>query len=395
MKIAILSTDNSKIIKYGGKHVHQNLLERGLVKLGYNLKTFYPPIPNSTPKMHRIFKRIFLKPKTIFSYYERYKEVIEQYFAFFSSLKLDCFNLSHFHDAIALYSVNHPVSIITLHGYLAKETVNYMPDNYFAKMDKHKIFNFCMEVERKALEKARYIITVDTRIKKYVMQEFGFPEDRITVMYNAIDTDLFSPITEEEKNLLRDKLKLPKKSLIVLVPRRYVKKNGVDYAAMAFSKIKSKDYFFVFIGDGNLKLKIKEILKDNDNALILNALPNSEIHEYYKAADVVLIPSVNSDDVEEATSLSMLEGMACGKVTICTNVGGMKEIVKHMENGLLIEQKKPEAIIEILQYVKNNYEGLYELRQKARKYVTKNHSYIEHTKKTVEIYKKVLADNRR
>ena len=44
MKIALVSADNSKLIKIGGKHVHQNLLEKALKQLGHEVETFYPPL---------------------------------------------------------------------------------------------------------------------------------------------------------------------------------------------------------------------------------------------------------------------------------------------------------------------------------------------------------------
>lgn len=391
MKIAILAFDNSKVINYGGKHVHQELLERGLLKLGHEVKTFYPPI--ETRKWVRRIKIVLSNPASLFSYYVRFKKIFHMKLRFFSSLKLDDFDIVHCHDVGSLYNIDHPSTVLTLHGYLAREAVNYSPN--ISEKDKRKIFDFCMQIEKSAVKKAKHIITVDSRLKNYVIQEFGYPEDKITVIYNAVDTELFKPVTNEEKILLRGKLGLPKDAFIVLVPRRYVKKNGVDYAARAFSKIKSNDYLFVFAGRGPLKSEIQEILKDNSNVLILDAIPNVDIHKYYKAADLILIPSVSSDDIEEATSLSMLEGMACGKVVVCTNIGGMKEVVKHMENGILIEQKNIDAIIETLQYVKGNYDELSQLRQRTREYVVKNHSYIEHAKKIVEIYEKVISETRR
>ncbi|ABS60438.1 glycosyltransferase family 4 protein [Fervidobacterium nodosum] len=391
MKIAILSFDNSKVINYGGKHIHQNLLERALKILGHDVTTFYPPIESK--KFFQILKIILSNPASLFSYYVRYKKKFQDRFHLFSSLKLDNFDIVHCHDVGSLYNIDHPSTVLTLHGYLAREAVNYSPT--ISEKDKRKIFDFCMQIEKSAVKKAKHIITVDSRLKNYVIQEFGYPEDKVTVIYNAVDTDLFKPVTDEEKILLRGELGFPKDTFIVFVPRRYVKKNGVDYAARAFSKIKSNDYLFVFAGRGLLKSEIQEILKDNSNALILDAIPNAEIHKYYKAADLILIPSVSSDDVEEATSLSMLEGMACGKVVVCTNVGGMKEVVKHMENGILIEQKNVDAIVETLHYVKNNYDNFSELRQRAREYVVKNHSYIEHAKKIVEIYEKVISETRR
>ncbi|HEY8543272.1 MAG TPA: glycosyltransferase family 4 protein, partial [Pseudothermotoga sp.] len=109
---------------------------------------------------------------------------------------------------------------------------------------------------------------------------------------------------------------------------------------------------------------------------------------------VVLVPSITSKEgVEEATSLSMLEGMACGKVVICTNVGGMKEVIEHMENGILIEQKNPDAIVEAVEFVRKHYDNLEKLREAARDYVVKNHSYLEHAKKILKIYSKVLNEN--
>jgi len=392
MKVAMLSADNSKVINHGGKHVHQNLLERGLRKLGHDVTTFYPPVEAN--KWIRILKIVSSNPYSLFSLYVRYKRNIEKEMRYFSSLKLDNFDIVHCHDVVSPYPISHPLTVLTLHGYLAREAINYSPESVSEK-DKQKIFDFCMQIEKQAVQKAEHIITVDSRLRNYVIQEFGYPEDKITVIYNAVDTDLFSPVTDDVKISLRNELGLPRDAFIVLVPRRYVKKNGVDYAACAFSKIKSDDYFFVFAGRGPLKSEIQEILKDNKNALVLDAVPNYEIHKYYKAADLILIPSVTSDNIEEATSLSMLEGMACGKVVVCTNIGGMKEVVKHMENGLIIEQKNPDAIIEALQYAKNNYDSLSELRKKAREYAVKHHSYTEHAKRIVEVYNKVLSETRR
>ncbi|HLC16848.1 MAG TPA: hypothetical protein VJL89_11555 [Thermodesulfovibrionia bacterium] len=42
MNILLVSADNSKEIKRGGKHIHQELLERGWLKLGHNVDTVYP-----------------------------------------------------------------------------------------------------------------------------------------------------------------------------------------------------------------------------------------------------------------------------------------------------------------------------------------------------------------
>lgn len=95
-------------------------------------------------------------------------------------------------------------------------------------------------------------------------------------------------------------------------------------------------------------------------------------------------------DVEEATSLSMLEGMACGKVVICSNIGGMKEVVKNGQTGILVPQKSPEDIAKAIGSIKRNPELRAEIGYNARKYVEENHGYISHAKKFIQIYGSVI-----
>ena len=55
--------------------------------------------------------------------------------------------------------------------------------------------------------------------------------------------------------------------------------------------------------------------------------------ELYRLADIVLVPSVHSENVEEATSLSALEAMASGRPLIAGDVGGLAEMVVDGETG--------------------------------------------------------------
>lgn len=395
LKVAIVSSDNSEIVRVGGKHVHQNLLVKGLRELGTEVLTFYPPRYMVKPTRIERALRVIRHPLIVFSHYFRYITRFREISRYFERINFEGYSIVHGHDVLSILNVKHKNIVLTVHGYLAKEVLNYMKKEISSK-EKERIYEACLEIEKKAVSKAKHIIAVDTRLKDYHIDELGVPPDKITVVYNAIDTERFKPVSNKEKTLLRKQLGLPEEKFIVLVPRRYVDKNGVTYAAEAFARMKDDDYFFVLAGRGPLKEKIKDILRFNENALVLDGVPHEQVVRFYQASDVILVPSITSKEgVEEATSLSMLEGMACGKVVICTNIGGMKEVVKHMGNGLLIEQKNPDAIIEALQYVKNNYDALSDLRRRAREYAVKNHSYIEHARKITEVYKKVLSETGR
>jgi len=279
--------------------------------------------------------------------------------------------------------------VLTIHGYLAREALNY--SDIKDEREKRKIYEYLMKIEKRGIAKAEHIITVDTRIKNYVVNELGYPAEKVTVIYNAVDTDRFVPVTEEEKRNIRKALGLPTEKLIVFVPRRYVDKNGVHYAARAFSKMNDEDFFFIFAGDGPLKGLVEEILKGKENAMVLGSIVNEDVHRYYQASDVILVPSITTKEgVEEATSLTMLEGMACGKIVVCTRVGGMKEVIKDGENGFLIEQGSEVEIVEKLKEIKQNISQLGEVRNNAREYVVAFHSYLHHATKVISTYEQVL-----
>jgi len=377
--------------------VHQNLLEKALKQLGHEVETFYP-IPlghlNTNDKLKAVVKTVASSPlKTLDSSFRvfKYKTVIQYYWRFFENLDVRDFDVVHAYDVVASGAVVANKLVLTIHGYLAREALNY--SDIKDERAKRKIYEYLMKIEKRGIAKAEHIITVDTRIKNYLVNELGYPAEKVTVIYNAVDTDRFVPVTEEEKQNIRKALGLPTEKLIVFVPRRYVDKNGVHYAARAFRKMNDADFFFIFAGDGPLRGLVEEILKGKENAMVLGPIANEDVHHYYQASDVILVPSVTTEEgVKEATSLTMLEGMACGKIVVCTRVGGMKEIIKDGENGFLIDQKSEDAIIEKLLFIKKNMNGMEELRKNAR-YCAENHGYMEHAKKVLDIYRNILVDN--
>jgi len=73
------------------------------------------------------------------------------------------------------------------------------------------------------------------------------------------------------------------------------------------------------------KNKLKNNLKVNGSSVKFKYLDNKEILEYFKAADLVLLPSMI-----EGISIAILESMALSKSVITTRVGGNPEIIKKL-----------------------------------------------------------------
>jgi glycosyltransferase involved in cell wall biosynthesis len=301
-------------------------------------------------------------------------------------------DIIHAHDVLSMISVaeEKQKKVLTLHGYFSKENIEFIKN----KKVREELYPYLLQLEEEGVNNADYVITVDKRLKEYIISEFDYPADRIAVVHNAVDTDLFRPISEEKQRKLKKMFGFAEEDIIILVPRRLVEKNGVIYGVLSMKYIKNKKLKMIIAGDGPEKSRIAKEAKGDNRIHFIGSIPHKDIFQYYMMADIILIPSITSHEVQEATSLAMLEGMASGKVVICSNIGGMREIVKHMENGILVNEKDPEEIARAIEIMLNNKNLMDKIGENARNYVVKNHSFLAHAQKILNIYTKLLEEER-
>ena len=86
-------------------------------------------------------------------------------------------------------------------------------------------------------------------------------------------------------------------------------------------------------GDNNYKKKLQDLKKGIYNLNLYKSVPN--IEKYMHEADMVVLPSIEF----ESFGMVLIEAMRQKKPVICSNHGGMKEIVKNNVNGLLFQNK--------------------------------------------------------
>jgi glycosyltransferase involved in cell wall biosynthesis len=385
VKVLLTSTDNPYITQIGGKHIHLLLLERGLKTLDVEVTTLY----YNPKKTQEILKRKILK---LFPEKYRYtfgpKLIID---SIKKSIPRKPFNIIHAHDVLSLLATDlmPQKKVLTIHGYFARENMEFVKNEKNRKALYHLLFL----IEKKAIKNANYIITVDQRLKDYIISEFNYPANKIQVIHNAIDTNRFSPISKKEQSNLKKKLRLGVDDTVILVPRRLVEKNGVIYAVRAIKHIKNRNIRMLIVGDGPQRKKIVAEAQTDNRIHFIGTVPHNKVDVYYKMADIILIPSITSYGIQEATSLAMLEGMACCKVVICSNIGGIKEIIRNMKNGILVEEKNPVHIATAVKTIIENRSLTVEIGNKAREYVLQNHSFLAHASKVAEIYQKTLSEN--
>ena len=102
--------------------------------------------------------------------------------------------------------------------------------------------------------------------------------------------------------------------------------------------------------------KIKEKIKHyglEDNIIPLGLLDN--MPQVMAASDGFITPFLNTVGIVDYPT-SLLEAMAVGKPVIATRVGGIPEIIKHNENGMLVEPNNVDELVTAILYMLNNKE---------------------------------------
>ena len=279
-------------------------------------------------------------------------------------------------------------TVATVHGYMTYESISKG-----SLLENSPEEEYMKDIEVQAYRGARKVITVDQRLKEYVKEVSGIDA---TAVRNFIDIHQFKP-NKEKKQEFRKKYGLPADDLILFVPRRLTRKNGVIYPALALPEV-LKEFphtKLIYAGSGEALEELKEIVEENhlnDHVILLGAVPHNQIKEFYALCDVVLVPSIHSAGVEEATSISALEAMGSGSPLIASAVGGLKEIVNHQEDGLLVEEKNIEELVESIIYLFQHPEKGEEFAAKARKKIESEYSHIAAAKKYESVYFEALKD---
>lgn len=229
--------------------------------------------------------------------------------------------------AILLGKIFKKPIVITIHG----SDINILIKSFIIK-----------RMIRFSLTRAKCIITVSNALKEKIIG-LGIAGNKIEILSNAIDSDKFKPINKIEA---RKKIDLPLTKKIILFVGNFVyAKNPLLLIDLAYEIKKQgrSDLFFIMVGDGELKQKIidkikylsvKEIVK------LIEQKQHDEIPLWMNAADVFVLPSRF-----EGLPTVLVEAMACGLPIVATKVGGIPEIIKDNERGILIEPNDATAIV--------------------------------------------------
>jgi D-inositol-3-phosphate glycosyltransferase len=181
---------------------------------------------------------------------------------------------------------------------------------------------------------------------------YGDPAGRIEIVPPAVEHAFFAP---GDRAGARRAVGLPVDRPIVLFVGRIQPLKAPDVAIRALAELGRRDAELVIVGgasgtDGDVEVALAHRLIDElglaDRVRLVEPQPHHILSSYYRAADVVIVPSRS-----ESFGLVALEAAACGTPVVASAVGGLLNIVHDGVTGLLVEGRDPARFARALRQV--------------------------------------------
>ncbi|MHA1112894.1 MAG: glycosyltransferase family 4 protein [Alphaproteobacteria bacterium] len=190
---------------------------------------------------------------------------------------------------------------------------------------------------RWAASRAAAMFTVAGALKTTLV-DLGVPAERVRVLRNGVDLDLFRP--PADRDAARRRLELARPTLVSV--GHLIERKGHDLVIAALPSLPDTD--LLIVGEGPEAVSLEALaarLGVRDRVRFLGRRPHEELPGIYGAADALVLASSR-----EGWANVLLESMACGTPVVATALWGTPEVVAAPEAGRLMRERGAEALAE-------------------------------------------------
>jgi glycosyltransferase involved in cell wall biosynthesis len=216
------------------------------------------------------------------------------------------------------------------------------------------------------------------------LREQGVPDEKIHVLVNAVDPNIYKPVSADEKQRLREKLGLPLNVPIVVIVARVVDIKGHSVLLKAWADVPTPAHLVV-IGTGDLEETLQAQVKAQMPGRVTFTGKRDNVHEYLQAADAWTLPSYG-----EGLPVSLLEAMSVGLPVVVTPVGAMPEIVQDGVHGIVVPVGNDAALAAALTSVIDGSEASREMGRRGRELIQEQYSIDRISQSYLELFEKLV-----
>jgi colanic acid biosynthesis glycosyl transferase WcaI len=224
--------------------------------------------------------------------------------------------------------------------------------------------------------KADRIVVVTPAFREHLIRHWRVPEEKIAVVENGVETDLFAPSTSTANDAFRRDLGAQGKFLASYIGTMG-NAHGLETLLDAAAQLQhNTDVLFLLLGEGAEKERIKTLAQSRGltNVRFLDQQPREKIPAYISASDACLVLLKKTDIFKTVIPTKMLEFMSCARPVILGVDGQARQIIDEAGAGIVIEPENAAALVAAISQLSSNRELGTAMGRKGREYILQNFS---------------------
>jgi hypothetical protein len=255
-------------------------------------------------------------------------------------------------------------------------------------------------VALKALEKielflyrqAAAVVVVTPGLKENLMHR-GIARDKIYVVPNGVDTEIFFPRIKDQEVI--EALDLEKTFVISFIGTHGLA-HGLDFIVSCLDELQDPGVHFLFIGDGAEKHRVRTLAKERGmhNCTFLDLVPRNQVPRYISASDAALVHLKNREMFQKALPSKMFEAAAMQRPILLGVEGLARELIETYKAGIFFQPENKESFFQAVQRLKEDKE-LYAVCQKGCRRLAEDFDRQKKAEEMYQILQRVVESNER
>lgn len=252
---------------------------------------------------------------------------------------------------------------------------NFIDDySLIASYENRKLRYRLLEFFEREIPKIADLVIVVDPVKRDFCYHLGMPVEKVKVVPNGVDTQLFNPSNTDPN--MQKRLGVKQREMVLFVGKMntYYELDPIVEAIPSALKV-CPNTVFVFVGDGNSRSQLEEKTRDmgmSNSVIFTGFRPREEIPHIINIADVCVFP------LPDSSALAIFEYMACGKSVVLPEGGtskmGIHEEIFPKDCVVSVENTSSGFFHGIVSLLRNR-ELAEATGRKAREHVVANHDW--------------------
>ncbi len=244
-------------------------------------------------------------------------------------------------------------------------------------------------------DRADRIVVVSPAFREHLIKRWQVPAEKIAVVENGVETDLFAPLSQAANDELRRQLGVAGKFLVCYVGTMGMA-HGLETLLDAASQLQQQnpDVRFLLIGEGAEKERIQALAQSRGLASIafLDQQPREKIPAFISASDACVVLLKKTDVFKTVIPTKMLEFMSSARPVILAVEGQAQQIVEEAGAGIVIEPENARALAAAIVQLAADHELGRALGRKGREYIVRYLSRGQTAEKYIEVLRNVMGE---